>query len=97
MTAFDVGADAGYFTLLLAKAVGPSGEIVAFELPDPGNLVFLREHVARNGFSNVSIVAAAVSDRTGGGHFKCNRQMGRLSMSGETAVRTIRLDEFPGS
>src|SRR5687768_5648057 len=35
----DIGAAAGYYTLLSAKLVGTSGRVVSFE-PDPNNLQF---------------------------------------------------------
>ncbi len=34
MVIFDVGANIGFYTLLLAKRVGPTGRVHAFE-PDP--------------------------------------------------------------
>ncbi len=45
--AFDIGANVGYFTLLMARYVGPGGHVVAFE-PDPLVVDYLRGNVARN-------------------------------------------------
>lgn len=58
VTIFDVGANIGLSAVTLA-ILKPKARIVAFE-PSPPNLVFLRQNVAP--FTNVSIVAAAVSD-----------------------------------
>lgn len=63
-TFWDLGANAGYHTLMAARAVGPSGRVVAVE-PDPGTCEILREQLRLNGFDNCTIVQAAVSDRAG--------------------------------
>jgi FkbM family methyltransferase len=47
MTVLDVGANIGYFTLLLAGRVGPSGRVHAFE-PNPVLHNKLRENAALN-------------------------------------------------
>ena len=60
----DVGAHVGYFTLLLAKQVGPSGKVVAFE-PNPRIFQILQENVALNGYRNVVLENKAVADRPG--------------------------------
>ncbi|MGI8684827.1 MAG: FkbM family methyltransferase [Acidimicrobiales bacterium] len=64
MTFVDVGAHVGYMTLLGARAVGPSGRVIAVEA-SPANVELLRANVAANGATNVEIVSAAASDRTG--------------------------------
>ncbi|MBI4611296.1 MAG: FkbM family methyltransferase [Candidatus Rokubacteria bacterium] len=62
--AVDVGANVGYFTLLLAKLVGAQGRVIAFE-PLPENFVILRENVRLNQYANVTLEQMAVTDRTG--------------------------------
>jgi FkbM family methyltransferase len=94
MVAFDVGANAGYFALLLARASGLKGKVLAFE-PDPSNLVKLRHHLQINGVANVSVMPLAVSDRDGEAEFVCAASMGRISSRGSMLVRTTRLDQFP--
>lgn len=49
MTAVDVGANYGYYTLLLADLVGPSGATYAVE-PNPDVATLLRRSVLLNGF-----------------------------------------------
>jgi FkbM family methyltransferase len=55
----DVGANAGYFTLLASRAVGPSGYVVAIE-PSARTRAALEANLARNGADNVRTVGAAV-------------------------------------
>jgi FkbM family methyltransferase len=62
MVVFDVGANVGFYTLLLAGRVGPTGRVHAFE-PDPLSFGILRRRAA--GRSNVEITQTAVGDHTG--------------------------------
>jgi FkbM family methyltransferase len=94
MTVFDVGANVGYFTLLFSRAVGPQGHVYAFE-PNPDNLARLHSHLALNACTNVTVIAAAASDRDGEAGFDGDGCEGHLSNTGVLAVRTIRLDDFP--
>lgn len=61
-TCLDVGANRGYFTLLLAKLSGQNGRVVAFEA-HPGNAAQVRGNVGVNGFeARVRVENQAVSD-----------------------------------
>jgi FkbM family methyltransferase len=95
MTVFDIGAHAGYYTLIASKLVGGSGHVVAFE-PAPRNLRYLRRHLSLNQVSNVSVLEVAVSDRAGVGRFDVGAEssLGRLDPAGTLDVRTITLDEL---
>jgi FkbM family methyltransferase len=64
MTFIDIGAHVGYYTLLGARRVGPSGLVLAFE-PGPRNYELLLANVWRNGFTNVVCFPWAVSDHVG--------------------------------
>ena len=64
-TFVDVGAHVGYFTLLGARAVGPTGQVYAFE-PAPTNLAVLAKNIQANGYDGrVTVVPKAVSNRSG--------------------------------
>jgi FkbM family methyltransferase len=63
-TVLDLGANVGYFTLLAAAGVGPTGTVVAFE-PVHENRELLAENVALNGCRNVRIEPCAVTDADG--------------------------------
>jgi len=56
----DVGANAGFFSVLAAIRVGPPGRVVAFE-PHPDARAAMRQLLARNGVADrVDVVASAV-------------------------------------
>ncbi|HEY0567432.1 MAG TPA: FkbM family methyltransferase [Xanthobacteraceae bacterium] len=93
MTAFDVGAHAGYYTLLLSRGVGPTGRVFAFEA-NRNNAANLKRHLELNAITNVEVIEAAVSDRTGTQFFSGGGYVGHLSNKGE-AVATVRLDDYP--
>lgn len=63
-TVIDVGAHVGYFTLLMAVLVGPTGRVLAFE-PSPENYQRLLNHLAINGLTNVTPFHMAVGDKCG--------------------------------
>lgn len=54
----DVGAYIGWFTIKAAKAVGPSGKVIALE-PDAYNREQLEGNLALNGLSSCTVVPAA--------------------------------------
>lgn len=60
----DVGANWGYFSLLGAGLVGPSGRVVALE-PHPELFAALAENVRRNALSQVTALRVAAADRNG--------------------------------
>jgi len=66
-TFWDIGAHAGYHTLQGARAVGPSGWVLAVE-PDPSVCRSLREQLALNDLTRVTVMEAAVSDTGGRAH-----------------------------
>lgn len=64
MRAVDVGANLGYYALLLARATGTDGRIDCFE-PEPDNLRTLRINVKENGLAQVCIHPVAVGSEDG--------------------------------
>jgi len=52
ITVLDIGADIGYYTLVLAKLVGPKGSLFSFE-PIPKAKWYLDKNIEMNGLVNV--------------------------------------------
>ena len=57
----DIGANAGYFSLLASHCVGESGKVLAVE-PNPAMANQLRQNVERSRLTNIAIIQAACSD-----------------------------------
>lgn len=64
MTVYNLGANIGFFTLILARLVGPNGQVIAFEC-SPTVVVRLRENISLNRLENVMIEPFAVGDVNG--------------------------------
>ncbi len=63
-TFVDIGANWGYFTLLGAEEVGPSGRVVAIEA-DPRNHAILERNITQNHLMQVTLVHAAAAAAEG--------------------------------
>jgi hypothetical protein len=64
LVAFDLGANAGFYTLLFSRLVGSRGRVYAFE-PSPRALRYLRRHVSLNALGNVVVREMAVGAVSG--------------------------------
>ena len=92
----DIGANAGFYTLALARLVGCAGRVIAFE-PLPRNLEKIRQHLQLNAVENVTLHSCALSDVNGSGYFAEGESDFTGQLSEETAqlrVATMRLDDF---
>ena len=97
---YDVGANYGIHTLLMARVAGARGHVYAFE-PLPEIYSALEENISLNDFSNVTCVRAAVDEQSGemafvkGDHVGAGHLGAVGDAAGETTtVRTVTLDEF---
>jgi FkbM family methyltransferase len=92
---FDIGAHAGFYSLLASELTGCKGRVYAFE-PLPRNVRCLREHLRINHIANVYVVEAAVADFDGRAMFlkHSDSTMGRVSAEGSLEVRTVTLDQL---
>jgi precorrin-6B methylase 2 len=57
----DVGAGSGYYTVRLARAVGPTGRVVATDL-QPGMIDIIRAKIARERLAHVELVQGRADD-----------------------------------
>lgn len=101
MTFYDVGANVGFYSVLVGRLVGLSGRVVAFE-PLPDNACWIEHNAALNGFAHVESRREALADENGEGRFfiSADTQLGKLAsagappshVAGEVRVRLRRLD-----
>jgi FkbM family methyltransferase len=92
MHAADVGANIGYYLLLIESAVGPAGRVTCFE-PDAENLRELRRNLEANRLSNVEVVAAAVGARDGAVSLRAGLNAAvAAAHPGAPTVPLVRLD-----
>jgi FkbM family methyltransferase len=63
-TYVDVGAHVGYHSLVAARLVGENGRIFAID-PQPYNCAKILSNAELNGFTNVTVIAAAVAEADG--------------------------------
>lgn len=92
---YDIGANAGFFTLLASELVGPAGRVFSFE-PLPENVAYLKRHIDINHCNNVVVFEAAVSDKNGIdflGKETSNAEWSILP-GGTIKVKTLTLDDF---
>jgi FkbM family methyltransferase len=74
---YDIGANIGYVSLMLAKQVGPEGGVFAFE-PIPETFAMLRRNIVLNKLDNVTLLNVAASATSG---VTAMRTIENLSMS----------------
>lgn len=97
----DIGANIGYYTLLCARRAGPAGQVYAFE-PEPENFSLLQQNVRRNGYNNVQLENAAVSNTTGNLNLFISQENhgDHRVYASETderrtvSIRAVRLDDY---
>jgi FkbM family methyltransferase len=97
---YDVGANAGFYAVIGARAVGPTGQVYAFE-PMPKLADRVRENAKLNSMANLEVIEAAVSSDDDVVSFGVQGSLSMLNSiraSDKTAeqmrVRALRLDTF---
>lgn len=97
--AYDLGANFGMYSLLLARLVGPSGIVFSFE-PVPGNIEELTANVKLNHFDNVFVIPKAAAAASGTMSFEpsLSTASGHLVSNGNSGlvltVKTTCIDDF---
>jgi FkbM family methyltransferase len=99
MTLVDIGANVGYFSILGARAVGPSGTVIAIE-PEPTNYALLCANLWEARATNVQPLRAAASSFSGPlplsiSSENCGDHRSFLERPGErvVAVAGVRVDD----
>jgi FkbM family methyltransferase len=84
MTYYDAGANVGFFAVIAARLVGPSGHVVCFE-PLPENARQIEYNARLNGFTNVAVRCEALggSNRTDVFNTSAEPTWGMLSTVGK--------------
>jgi FkbM family methyltransferase len=89
----DVGANVGLYAVALARRVGATGRVIAYE-PDAGNAELLRRNLALNDVEGVvEVREAAVGSERGEIPFLSDRQQSRFDPGGTSRVRVVTLDD----
>ena len=88
---YDIGAHAGFFSLLFGRLAGPSGRVYAFE-PSRPNFERLRANIQANRLAQIEARHLAISDRCGETWFEGGRTslQGRLSAAGGAGLVTVQ-------
>jgi FkbM family methyltransferase len=97
----DVGSNIGYYALLAADKVGPSGRVIGCE-PSPGVFEILQHNVGRSGQKNIEVFPWAVGSRSGSLEFYESEipnwgslfQNENLLQTGTTTVTARTVDEI---
>jgi len=93
MKCLDLGANIGYYTLLGASIVGPSGKVFAIE-PDYRNLPILKRNVSLNQFDNVvNIFECAIGHKnTRISFINSNKtNLSRVDLNGNQSEQSVEL------
>jgi len=67
-TFFDIGANAGFFTLIASRLVGETGKCIAFD-PSPDNATSILTQIKLNSLTGCSAVMEAIADFEGQADF----------------------------
>jgi FkbM family methyltransferase len=97
MTAIDIGANVGVYSLPMARQVAPDGRVIAYEPgSEPRQLLEISRKL--NGADNLDIVAAALSDGERQGHlvFGSSSELSSLGATGpgeDVLVTSLDLED----
>jgi FkbM family methyltransferase len=99
---YDIGANVGFFSIIAARLVGNTGKVYAFE-PGQGNANSIRHNARLNNFSQIEVIAKAVSDTPGEGELLLAKYSGGHALAtadappdlaGKVTVELVTIDDL---
>ncbi|MBK7665078.1 MAG: FkbM family methyltransferase [Sterolibacteriaceae bacterium] len=72
---YDIGANLGFFSVLLARLVGPDGSVFAFE-PVPANVSMIERNARLNDLTNIRVMPVALTRDDGEAELLLARHVG---------------------
>ncbi len=89
---YDIGANLGFFSILLGRLVGPTGVVHAFE-PVPANAVAIERNARLNDLDNVCVMRVALTRSDGEAELLLEVHAQR-AIAGRVRVREVRRDRL---
>lgn len=93
MYVFDIGSNFGWYTILMAHCVGPTGKVYAFDIV-PSLVGVLQKNIELNHLSNVIVTRAALGDKNTDVEFYDDQLSGTANLS-DQLVRNKQRDTVP--
>lgn len=95
MICYDVGAHAGFYTLLFSRLAGKNGAVFSFE-PDPLNLAHLLRHLELNRIINTKVFFCGAWNKSGIEGFSLNSYASSFIKRGEKEIYmpVFKIDEL---
>jgi FkbM family methyltransferase len=90
MIVYDIGANLGFYCVILARLVGPTGRIVAFE-PLPDNARWVAHNAKLNGFEQIEVRCEALGRSEGSAEFIVSEKSmwGKLADAGPAPADAV--------
>ena len=89
MTVLDIGANIGYYSLMMLQLMGNKGKLIAVE-PSPSNIEILRKNLLLNKYNDIEVHNVAISDENGTKKFFLS-EMSNLNTLNYTEKKSLNL------
>lgn len=92
ITFYDVGANVGFYCVIVGRLVGSAGRVIAFE-PLDDNVRWIEHNARLNGFTNVEARREALGDKDGEASFLVSASSGWGKLAGVGAPPSRMVDD----